>query len=46
MSYTDESFSNCPNCGNHLDKCNCVCPYCGEVARDDCAIGYARATGG
>ncbi|SNQ62297.1 hypothetical protein [Candidatus Methanoperedens nitratireducens] len=36
----------CENCGNPIDDCNCVCPYCGETALCDCCIGRDAVTGG
>ncbi|MCW4024015.1 MAG: hypothetical protein NWF01_03155 [Candidatus Bathyarchaeota archaeon] len=36
----------CPRCGNFIDDCTCVCPYCGETNKCTCCIGQARATGG
>lgn len=45
MSLPIEVFP-CPNCGNPVDDCVCVCPYCGEIEADYCVIGYGAATGG
>ncbi len=36
----------CDKCHMPIEKCICVCPYCGKVEGCDCAIGYDRATGG
>ena len=36
----------CQTCGYLIDKCRCVCPYCGEVDTCTCCVGYECATGG
>ncbi|MGB9135142.1 MAG: hypothetical protein WCC63_06135 [Candidatus Bathyarchaeia archaeon] len=36
----------CENCGNPVDECQCVCPYCGEQEACTCCCGYGCATGG
>ncbi|MHB2035904.1 MAG: hypothetical protein ACYCPW_04065 [Nitrososphaerales archaeon] len=46
VSMYNEGVGRCPNCDNPMDNCACVCPYCGEISRCDCAIGYGVATGG
>ena len=28
---------NCENCGNHIDACMCVCPYCGQKDSCECS---------
>jgi len=28
----------CGNCGNFIDDCKCVCPYCGETSKCTCCI--------
>ena len=45
LSQVDELYA-CPNCASPIDNCRCACPYCGETAGCDCAIGHGRATGG
>src|SRR2546426_8240557 len=45
LSQVNELYT-CPNCANPIDNCRCACPYCGETAGCDCAIGHGRATGG
>jgi hypothetical protein len=45
-SLVPAGISNCPNCLNYIDDCNCVCPYCSTYAECDCAIGIGAATGG
>ena len=47
---TNEEFTICEDCKNPLEKCTCVCPFCGE--RDKCECGLklssddSAATGG
>jgi hypothetical protein len=41
-----EEEPRCDNCGNLIDDCRCVCPYCGESAGCHCCIGDDKATGG
>ena len=41
----DEEFAICVECGNSIDKCVCVCPYCGERDKCECAL-FDAATGG
>jgi len=36
----------CPPCGEFIEDCACVCPWCGERSGCRCAIGYGLATGG
>ncbi|MBD0300156.1 MAG: hypothetical protein ICV82_07875 [Nitrososphaera sp.] len=36
---------NCENCGNPIDACMCVCPYCGQKDSCECCL-YDAATGG
>ncbi len=38
-------FAVCVNCGNDLEKCTCVCPFCGERDKCECAL-FDAATGG
>jgi hypothetical protein len=35
----------CENCGNPIDACMCVCPYCGQKDFCECCL-YDAATGG
>ncbi|HEX9262298.1 MAG TPA: hypothetical protein VF893_07195 [Candidatus Bathyarchaeia archaeon] len=42
----EKKMPRCQNCGNLIDDCKCVCPYCGESADCTCCIGYGKATGG
>ncbi len=37
---------SCPDCGQPLDECACVCPFCGERDGCRCCIGLGIATGG
>jgi hypothetical protein len=41
----DEEFAICIECGNSIEKCVCVCPYCGERDKCECAL-FDAATGG
>jgi hypothetical protein len=41
----EEEFAICVECGNSIEKCVCVCPYCGERDKCDCAL-FDAATGG
>ncbi|KAF6246448.1 hypothetical protein C6990_08020 [Nitrosopumilus sp. b3] len=41
----EEDFAICVECGNSIDKCGCVCPYCGERDKCECAL-FDAATGG
>jgi hypothetical protein len=41
----DEEFAICVDCANPLEKCVCVCPYCGERDKCECAL-FDAATGG
>ncbi len=41
-----EELPRCQNCGNPIDDCKCVCPYCGESIEDAGAgIEAARRAG-
>ena len=44
-SQDDEEFAICVECGNSIEKCICVCPYCGERDKCECAL-FDAATGG
>lgn len=35
----------CDNCGNPIESCMCVCPYCGKKDACECCL-YDAATGG
>jgi hypothetical protein len=41
----EEEFAICVECGNSIEKCGCVCPYCGERDKCECAL-FDAATGG
>ena len=41
----DEEFLICTDCKNPLEKCMCVCPYCGERDKCECVL-FDAATGG
>ncbi|QLH08441.1 hypothetical protein DSQ19_02160 [Candidatus Nitrosotenuis sp. DW1] len=41
----EEEFALCIECGNAIEKCVCVCPYCGERDKCECAL-FEAATGG
>lgn len=41
----EEEFAICVECGNSIEKCVCVCPYCGERDKCECAL-FDSATGG
>jgi hypothetical protein len=41
----EEEFAICVECGNSIEKCACVCPYCGERDKCECAL-FDAATGG
>ena len=41
----EEEFALCIECGNAIEKCICVCPYCGERDKCECAL-FEAATGG
>lgn len=36
----------CPPCGNYIEDCACVCPFCGERAGCRCCIGFGVPTVG
>ena len=44
LKHKDE-FAICVQCANPIEKCVCVCPFCGERDKCECALGNA-ATGG
>ena len=39
----EEEFAICVECGNSIEKC--VCPYCGERDKCECAL-FNASTGG
>jgi len=41
----EEEFAICVECGMAIEKCVCVCPYCGERDKCECAL-FDAATGG
>ena len=41
----EESFAICVQCGHPIEMCDCVCPYCGERDKCECAL-FDAATGG
>jgi len=36
--------SSCEYCGNLIEMCMCVCPYCGETSSCECCL-FDAATG-
>jgi len=36
----------CEPCGQFVEECTCVCPFCGERNGCTCCIGFGVATGG
>jgi hypothetical protein len=44
-STIEEEFAICVQCGNPLENCQCVCPFCGERDKCECAL-FDAATGG
>jgi hypothetical protein len=41
----EEEFAVCIECGNSIEKCICVCPYCGERDKCECVLSDS-STGG
>jgi len=41
---SDDLF-NCFECEKPIERCVCVCPYCGERDKCECAL-FDAATGG
>jgi len=41
----EEEFAICVDCANPIEKCVCVCPFCGERDKCECAL-FDAATGG
>ena len=44
LSSSDELL-NCSECEKPIEQCICVCPYCGERDKCECAL-FDAATGG
>ncbi|MDQ4057041.1 MAG: hypothetical protein M3156_06450 [Thermoproteota archaeon] len=42
---SNDDGTSCDNCGNPLEACMCVCPYCGELNGCECCL-FDAATGG
>ena len=40
-----EDYEKCSICENLLPHCHCMCPYCGERDKCECAL-FDAATGG
>ena len=40
-----EEVAMCDNCGNQIESCMCVCPYCGKKDACECCL-YDAVTGG
>ncbi len=40
-----EEFAICVGCASSIEKCVCVCPFCGESDKCECAL-FDAATGG
>jgi hypothetical protein len=45
QSDSKDDGTNCDYCGNSLEACMCVCPYCGELNGCECCL-YDAVTGG
>jgi hypothetical protein len=45
QSDSDNDGTSCDYCGNPLEACMCVCPYCGELNGCECCL-YDAVTGG
>ena len=45
QSDSKDDGTNCDYCGNPLEACMCVCPYCGELNGCECCL-YDAVTGG
>ena len=48
--HTKEEFTICDDCKNPIENCTCVCPFCGERDKCECALKLSTddsaATGG
>ena len=42
---SNDDGTNCDYCGNPLEACMCVCPYCGELNGCECCL-FDAVTGG
>lgn len=42
----DDEAVRCDYCGNPLESCMCVCPYCGQKEACECCILDAATGGG
>ncbi len=40
-----DDYTDCQICHNTLPHCHCMCPYCGERDKCECAL-FDAATGG
>ncbi len=40
-----DDYTGCQICHNTLPHCHCMCPYCGERDKCECAL-FDAATGG
>ena len=43
--HNDYEYTDCSDCKNPLELCQCTCPYCGERDMCECAL-FDAATGG
>lgn len=43
---SEEYAPICEKCGQSIDNCKCVCPYCDETSGCECCVGIDKATGG
>ena len=44
-NHIEENENLCDYCGNSIEICMCVCPYCGETNSCECCL-YDAVTGG
>ncbi len=42
---SDDEIAICENCGNMIELCSCVCPFCGEKEKCECCL-FDTTTGG
>jgi hypothetical protein len=42
---SNDDGTSCDYCGNPMEACMCVCPYCGELNGCECCL-YDAVTGG
>lgn len=45
MSEEENDITRCEICGNRLEFCICVCPFCGERDKCECCL-FDATTGG